>query len=145
MQLSTKGRYGVRLMLDLAIFYGNGPVTLKDVAKRQEISEKYLGHLIPALKNAGLVTSVRGAHGGYALARAPKTINLLAVVSALEGSLSLAECARRPSACRRSAACIVREVWQEASAKMLEYLASVDLERLAERQKRRQDTFSYAI
>ena len=76
MKLSTKGRYGSRLMLELALHYGEGPILLKDIAQTEEISEKYLGHLIPVLKVAGLINSTRGAHGGYTLARAPEQIRL---------------------------------------------------------------------
>ncbi|MGE5308898.1 MAG: RrF2 family transcriptional regulator [Deltaproteobacteria bacterium] len=146
MKLSTKGRYGVRLMFDLASHYGiNGPITLKDVARRQEISEKYLWHLIPPLKSAGLVNSVRGSRGGYVLSRPPKEINLLEIAEALEGQMCLVECAERPSMCSRSAACIAREVWAEASAKMLEYLADFTLEMMVERQRSKQEKLSYAI
>ena len=67
-KISTKGKYGTKLMLDLVLNYGNGPILLKDIAKRQEISEGYLEQIIPNLKNAGLLNSSRGAHGGYALA-----------------------------------------------------------------------------
>jgi len=145
MKLSTKGRYGVRLMLDLAVYHGNGPVTLKDVSKRQDISEKYLGHLIPPLKNAGLITSVRGSRGGYTLAKPPGAINLLEIVSALEGPMCLVECGEHPDMCRRSATCIAREVWAEASKRMFDYLASINLEKLVERQKGKQDKFNYSI
>jgi Rrf2 family protein len=132
-------------MLDLAVDYGNGPVTLKEVSKRQDISEKYLWHLIPPLKTAGLVTSARGSRGGYTLSKPPGSINLLEIFSALEGSACLVECTEHPSMCRRSATCIAREVWAEASKKMFDYLASLSLEKLVERQKSKQDKFSYAI
>lgn len=145
MKLSTKGRYGVRLMLELAVQYGKGPVTLKDVAKKQEISEKYLWHLIPPLKNAGLITSARGSRGGYTLTKHPRSINLLDIVSCLEGPLCLAECADHPSRCKRSALCIARDIWQEAAKKMLEYLAAFDLEKMIERQKNKQEKFTYSI
>jgi Rrf2 family protein len=145
MKLSTKGRYGVRMMLDLAAQYGKGPVTLKDIAKRQEISEKYLWHLIPPLKAAGLINSVRGSHGGYGLARHPESINLLEIVSCLEGSMCLVECAEHPSMCKRSAACVARDVWAEASSRMRDYLASFSLEKMAERQRNKTGQLNYSI
>ena len=84
MRLSTKGRYGTRLMLDLALHYGEGLVFLKDIAKREEISVGYLEHLIPPLKSAGLIKSSRGAHGGYSLAKEPSEINLREIVQVFE-------------------------------------------------------------
>ena len=92
MKMSTRARYGLRLMVDLAVKDGKGPILLKDVSRSQEISEKYLSQIIIPLKTAGLVKSFRGAHGGYTLQRDPAKINLLEVVSALEGDLSLVEC-----------------------------------------------------
>jgi Rrf2 family transcriptional regulator, cysteine metabolism repressor len=145
MKLSTKGRYGVRLMLDLATHYGKGPVTLKDVSKRQGISEKYLWHLIPPLKNAGLITSSRGAHGGYVLSKSPKDINLREIVSCLEGQMCLSECTGNPVLCKRSDMCVVREIWAEATAKMLETLASFTLERMMERQRIKTGQGNYSI
>ena len=115
MKLSTKGRYGARLMQDLAVHYGNGngPVLLKDIAERQGISEKYLGHLIAPLKAAGLINSTRGAHGGYMLAKGPSGITLKEVIQALEGSLSLAECIDAPCVCHRVKSCVTRDILEE--------------------------------
>ncbi len=81
MKLSTRARYGTRLMLKLALRYGKGPVFLKDIARAEEISEKYLSQIIIPLKGAGLVRAFRGAHGGYTLARAPDRIKLKDIVS----------------------------------------------------------------
>jgi len=118
MKLSTRGRYGVRLMMDLALRYGDGPILLKDIAKRQEISEKYLWQLINPLKTAGLVNSLRGAHGGYILGKAPEAISLKEILLVLEGSLSLVDCVDNPSLCERSSSCVCRDVWGEASKSM---------------------------
>jgi Rrf2 family protein len=145
MKLSTKGRYGLRLMLDLAISYGSGPIALKDVAQRQEISEKYLWHLIPPLKSAGLLTSIRGSRGGYTLARSPREINVLEIVTAVEGPMCLVDCTHHPAECSRAVSCVAREVWQEASARMAEYLAGCTLEQMVERQKGKQEKLSYSI
>ena len=145
MKLSTKGRYGVRLMFDLAVHYGQGAVVLKDVAARQDISEKYLWHLVNPLKNAGLIHSTRGAHGGYTLARPPAEITLKDILTILEGPMCLVECTEAPSLCERSNGCIAREVWAEVTSKMLEALDAFSLESMVEKQKDRQGGISYCI
>ncbi len=132
MKLSTKGRYGVRLMLDLALNEGNDPVTLKDIAARQEISEKYLSNIIPLLRNAGLVHSVRGSQGGYTLARPPSEITLKDILLVLEGSMCLVECVEKPLLCQRSELCFVRDVWDEVAGKMMEALESFTLQSMME-------------
>ena len=91
MKLSTKGRYGMRAMLDLAQHYDDGLVLVKDVARRQEVSERYLEHLFLSLKTAGLVKSVRGARGGFALAKAPDKIKLMDIINVSEGPLALVD------------------------------------------------------
>jgi Rrf2 family protein len=144
-KLSTKGRYGVRLMFDLALHFGEGAVTLKDVAKRQAISEKYLWHLIPPLKNAGLITATRGARGGYVLAKPPHLISLKEILQVLEGSMNLVECTDQPSLCQRSGNCVAREIWAEVTERMLQALASFTLEGMLEKQKVRQEVISYSI
>ncbi len=135
MKLSTRGRYGVRLMVDLALHYGNGPIYLKDIAGRQGISEKYLWQLINPLKAAGLVSSTRGAHGGYALAREPKGISLKEILQVLEGSLCLVDCVDNPASCKRAASCISRDIWGEASRDMQRTLADTTLAAMVSRQK----------
>ena len=145
MRLSTKGRYGVRLMLDLAIHEGLGPVTLKEIAARQEISEKYLSNLIPLLRNAGLVHSVRGSQGGYTLARLPRDITMKDILLVLEGSMCLVECTEQPQRCKRSEECLLRGIWDEVTGKMLETLQSYTLEAMVERQKLRKRVLSYSI
>ncbi len=145
MKLSTKGRYGVRLMFDLALHVGDGPVTLKDIAARQEISEKYLSNLIPLLRNAGFVHSARGSQGGYTLARPPRDVTLKDILLVLEGSMCLVECAEKPLICQRSEDCLMRDVWSEVNGKMLEALESFTLEGLMERQKLKTSVLSYSI
>lgn len=145
MKVSTKGRYGLRLMLDLALHFGEGPVLLKDIAARQGISEKYLWHLSAVLKNAGLITSARGARGGYALARPPAQINLREIVSLLEGPLCLVECVENSSYCRRSGSCAARDVWHEVSLKILGTLGTITLEKIAEEQRKKSKVPAYAI
>jgi Rrf2 family protein len=122
-------------MLDLALHCGEGPVLLREIADRQEISEKYLWQLINPLKMAGLVGSQRGAHGGYTLGRAPENISLKEILQVLEGSLCLVNCVDDPSFCERSPSCITREVWGEASKNMQQPLESTTLAAMVERQK----------
>ena len=135
MKLSTRGRYGVRLMLDLALHYGEGPILLKDIAERQEISEKYLWQLINPLKTTGLVNSLRGAHGGYVLGKSPEAISIKAILQVLEGSLCLVDCVDNPSLCERAPSCISRDIWGEASKNMQQTLEDTTLAAMVERQK----------
>lgn len=137
MKLSTKGRYGTRLMLQLALHYGEGPISLKDIAESQEISEKYLGHLIPLLKTSGLINSCQGAHGGYFLAKPPQDITLDEIIQATEGDIALVDCVTHPSSCDKAKSCIVREVWKEISEKMMECLDSTTLQDLIDQQKQK--------
>jgi Rrf2 family protein len=135
MKLSTRGRYGVRLMLELALHYGEGPILLRDIAERQGISEKYLWQLINPLKTTGLVNSLRGAHGGYVLGKAPEAISLKAILQILEGSLCLVDCVDNPALCKRSLSCISRDIWGEASKNMQQTLEDTTLAAMVERQK----------
>jgi Rrf2 family protein len=138
MKLSTRGRYGVRLMLELALHYGEGPILLRDIAERQGISEKYLWQLINPLKTTGLVNSQRGAHGGYMLGKAPEAISLKAILQILEGSLCLVDCVDNPALCERSLSCISRDIWREASKNMQQTLEDTTLAAMVERQKEKE-------
>ena len=142
MRLSTKGRYGARFMLDLALHYGEGPVPLKDVAKRQQISEKYLWNFIGPLKTAGLINSVRGSRGGYTLAKPPAEINLKEVVHTIEGSLCLVDCVDDPSVCERFRTCVTRDIWVEASDKLRNVLEAVTLRDMIKRVEGKQPGYS---
>ncbi|MFQ6081811.1 MAG: RrF2 family transcriptional regulator [Candidatus Aminicenantia bacterium] len=113
-KLSTKGRYGTRAIMDLALHFKDKPILLKDIAKREEISIRYLEQIIIPLKIAGLVKSVRGAKGGYKLARPPSEIKLGEVIQALEGSWSFVECVDDPSYCSRISICPTYEIWRNA-------------------------------
>lgn len=137
MKISTRGRYGLRIMIDLALHADDGLVLLRDIAARQEISEKYLWQIIVPLKSAGLVASVRGSHGGYRLARDPSLITLRDIVCTLEGPLSVVECVQYPEACSRSGACVSRDVWSEVSEKIQDILQSLTLADMVERSKGR--------
>lgn len=101
MKISTKGRYGLTIMMDLAKHYGKGPVPLKSIAERHKLSEHYLEQLVAPLRNAGLVRSVRGAYGGYKLTRSPEEISAGDVIRVLEGPISLVEFTEEDNPARR--------------------------------------------
>ena len=111
MKLSTRGRYGIHAMYDLALNADGGPQPIKAIAERQGIPEAYLEQLIAALKKDGLVISTRGAQGGYMLSRRPGEITVGAVLRSLEGGLSLVDCLDEEEACGKSCACPSRIVW----------------------------------
>lgn len=135
MKISTRARYGTRLMLELALHYGEGPVFLKDISKAEEISEKYLSQIIIPLRGAGLVNSFRGARGGYILAKKPSEINLRSIVEVLEGDLSLVGCIKKPSDCSRVSVCVTRDVWHQLGKKLTDTLEEVTLEDLVQKCK----------
>ena len=137
MKLSTKGRYGVRALLDLALHQGEGLVLLKDIARRQEVSLPYLEHLITPLIAAGLVKSTRGARGGVLLVKPPSEIKLSEVVQLLEGSIAPTDCVNNPDTCHRSGFCATRDVWIEMKNAMIQVLDSTTLQDLVERQQRK--------
>jgi len=114
MRLSTRGRYGTRLMLELAKNYGKGPLSMSEISGNQRIPIKYLEQLIIPLKKAKLVTSVRGPKGGHMLSRSPKKINLWDVLRLLEPKLSIVDCVGDGSICKNSRDCVIRPVWEEA-------------------------------
>ena len=143
MKLSTKGRYGVRLMIDLATHYGEGPILLREIAKREEISEKYLSNLVNPLKATGLVEATRGVHGGYILGKAPAEITMKEIVEVLEGPLCLVECVEKPSVCDRSTGCIAHDLWREAADEMTQVLEKYTLADMVERQKAKRDTLTH--
>ena len=110
MKLSTRGQYGTRALLELALHYGEGPVPLKDIARSQQISLQYLAHLITPLVAAGIMRSTPGARGGVWLAKSPQEIKLSEVLQLLEGSLAPVECINNPEACSRSDLCVTRDI-----------------------------------
>jgi Rrf2 family protein len=125
-------------MLELALHYGKGPVFLKCIAEKQGISEKYLWQLLAPLKAAGLVNSLRGAHGGYILAKPPAQITLKEIVVTLEGSLLAVECVDVPESCSRIQSCVTRDVWKEVSEKVSHTLEAITLQHLVGRQHQKE-------
>ncbi len=115
MKISTKGRYGLRILIDIAIHNSNSPRMIKQIAESQQISSKYVSRLILELKNAGFVKSVRGVNGGYILAKSPNAISLLDVVEAMEGEISIVDCVMNSDCCGRCSTCPARNVWKTAN------------------------------
>ncbi len=138
MKLSTRGRYGTRALLELALHQRDEPVPLKDVARRQQISLSYLEHVITPLIAAGIVRSTRGARGGVWLAKPPEEIRLSEVIQLLEGSIAPVECVNDPKYCPRSDFCVTRDIWGELKKAMNGVLESTTLQDLVERQKRKE-------
>jgi Rrf2 family cysteine metabolism transcriptional repressor len=138
MKISTKIRYGARAMLELAYHYGEGPIDLKEIATRENISLKYLEQVINPLRAAGLVKSIRGAKGGYSLAKPPSEICLYDVVETLEGPLNLLECLRDSKVCQKIPSCVTRDIWQEVSEAISKIFYSVTLEDMVNRKREKE-------
>ncbi|OQW96431.1 MAG: hypothetical protein BWK77_04735 [Verrucomicrobia bacterium A1] len=143
MGISTKGRYGVRFMIDLALHHKSGAVALKDVARRQGLSEKYLWQVLAPLKTEGLIAATRGARGGYALARPPSKITLREIVTTIEGEDLLVSGGAGPGG--ESPA--IRALWDELEARLSRAMEAISLQDLADRQRAADETASpfYAI
>ncbi len=133
-KLSTKGRYGTRLMLNLALHYdvGQEPVILKNVAKEEEISIRYLEQIIIPLKLSKLVKSIRGAGGGYILTHPPSKIQLIEIIEALEGPIALVDCVDDLEYCDRTPSCATYEVWKKATDLLKDYFTRTTLQDLVE-------------
>ena len=134
MKVSTKGRYGLRVMLELAVSYGSGPMAVDLIAEKQDLSAKYIHVLVAGLRAAGLVRAIRGPGGGYELTRPPETITLLDVITALEGPTVPVECVADTSVCSRTDRCAARDVWCEIAEAVDGILAGFTLAELAARQ-----------
>ena len=137
MKLSTRGRYGIRLLLDLALHGGEGLVLLKDIARRQGISLSYLEHLIAPLIGGGILKSTRGPRGGISLLKHPEEIKLSEVVRLLEGPIAPVECVNNPEAYPRSDLCAIRDIWTKVRNAAYEVLESTTLQDLVERQRQK--------
>ncbi|MGB8991098.1 MAG: Rrf2 family transcriptional regulator [Desulfobaccales bacterium] len=135
MKLSTRSRYGTRLMLDMAQHYREGPIQLGDIAKRQDVSVKYLEQIIIPLKKAHYIESVRGRKGGHVLTKPPEEITVGEIVALLEERTSLVECAEDATVCERADICPTRLLWKEASEAMFDRLEALTLADLVERGK----------
>ena len=135
MRLSTRSRYGTRMMQDLAEHYDKGPTRLGEIAKRQDISVKYLEQLIIPLKQGNFIRSVRGPKGGHMLTRPPEEISVGQIVKALEGRTELTGCIGNPGECGRSGSCLTRCIWKDVSKAIYDQLHSITLSAILEMEK----------
>ncbi len=135
MKLSTRTRYGIRAILELAEYYGNGPLQLRVIAHDQGVSVKYLEQLMAMLKAAGIIRSVRGSKGGYILAKPPGQVKVSECFQCLEGSIITTECVEDESFCERTNDCIARQVWTEVQNAVMGVLESITLQDLVDRAK----------
>lgn len=138
MKLSTRSRYGLRAMLVLALSEEGRSIMTKEIAEKQNLPATYLEQLMLALRKAKLVLAIRGAHGGYVLARDAKDISLAEIVEALEGPLDIADCADVPNCCFESEACALKEVFIEANRALYNAFDRVSLAQLAENQRNKE-------
>ena len=135
MKLTMKGDYGLRAMLDLAAYYGQGPIESADIANRQYIPEQYLDQILMALRKEGLVKSIRGPKGGHMLARSPASITMAQVLRATDGYVPPMECLPNPAFCQLSPGCALREVWRKIDEMTQSILTSTTIEELAQRHR----------
>lgn len=141
MKVSTKSRYGVAAMVDLAQHYGEGPVALRGVAERQQVSEHYLEQLMSSLRRAGLVRSLRGAQGGYELAKPPANVSVGDIVRAMEGPIAPVDCLLAEKSdtnpyCGKTTRCIRRDIWRKMGDSINETLDGITLQSLCEETER---------
>jgi len=132
MKLTTKGRYAVTAMLDLALRHNRGSVTLADIARRQGISLSYLEQLFAKLRRSGLVESVRGPGGGYSLARPPAEISVADIILAINENIDATRCGGQRN-CQDDAPCLTHQLWEDLSARIYEFLNGITLGDLVQR------------
>jgi len=125
-------------MLDLALNFANDPVLLKDIARRQEVSGKYLEHLMSTFRKRGLVRSIRGARGGYLLAKPPSEIRLSEIMEIMEGSMAPVDCVDDPQVCHRANLCVTRDIWAKMKEAIDNILESMTLQDMVEEQKKKE-------
>ncbi len=130
MKISTRGRYGLRILIDLAQNETGSPRMISDICKSQSLSRKYIGRLIIPLCKAGLVVSKRGAKGGYFLNCDPKKVSLLDILEIMEGKLSVVACVACPHRCKREKQCIAHDIWANVNEKIRKALSTLSLQRI---------------
>lgn len=145
MKLSSRTRYGIRAMLELAFEYGKKPLQIKSIADREDISNKYLEQLIAMLKSAGLVRSVRGPRGGYMLAKPPQEILLKDIFVTLEGPISSVDCLKHPQFTLNCTDCATRQIWNEIQDAITKVLASRTLKDLIDQTGQSKDAKNFQI
>ena len=142
MKLTTRFRYGTRAVLDLSLHSAQRPVSIKEIAERQELSQKYLENLFSTLQSAGIIRSIRGPQGGYQLSRKPEEISLKILYDILEGATPLSDCTADPTVCNRSESCVTKQVWAEMYHRSMDYLEGITLRTLMDSMENMQTTAS---
>ena len=137
MKLSTRARYGTKVLLELSLHWGEGPVLLKEIAQRQQIPLPYLQQLIGPLVKQGIIKTTRGARGGISLLKLPKEVRLSEVIQILEGSITPVACVDNPELYPRSDTCVTHDIWAEVKKAMDGVLESTTFEDLVEQQKQK--------
>lgn len=132
MKISTRGRYGVRILLDLARHEDGTPRLIREISAAEQISAKYISRLIIDLRRAGIVSSVRGARGGFLLAKKPAELTLLEIVETMEGPLSVVECVRTPETCERHGGCASHAAWEILNAEIRAAMSRITLQKILE-------------
>jgi Rrf2 family protein len=140
MKLSTRSVYGMRAMLALADHYREGFLIVKDIAEQQNLPATYLEQLMVPLRKAGLVSAIRGAHGGYTLARSPHDITIAEIVAVLEGPLELVECPSGAGCCGQPESCALMGLWADASKTLVDFFTAISLADMVERQHAKEST-----
>ncbi len=133
MKISTKGRYGMRTLVDIALHQSEGPVPLNEIAERQGISAKYLWQVLNPLRTAGLLNVVRGSRGGYSLQHPPRETTLLDIISILEGPVAITDCSANDPACARAEHCASRGVWVDVNRTLVDALSGITLQDVLDR------------
>ena len=128
MKITTKGRYGLRILIDLAMHDPGKPRMLRDIAQSQQISEKYISRLVIDLRRAHLIRSVRGINGGFFLAKLPEEITLLDILETMEGPISVVDCVRSPEKCHRQRLCPARNIWKDLNEGIRDLTAKITLD-----------------
>lgn len=144
MKLSTKARYGLRAITEIAKAYGGPPAKRKEIAEKQGLSDSYLENLLIVLKNIRIIETTRGSNGGYVLCRAPSETSVLEIVEALEGPLDLVECVSSSNSCEKTDRCSARMVWGELSELLRKSLSAKTLQDLVDQENTAQN-FDYCI
>jgi Rrf2 family protein len=134
-KISTRSRYGLRAMLELALHHGEGPVMMQSIADNQGVSRKYLDTIFTSLKNAGLIHSRRGIGGGHVLGRAPAEIRVSDILRAIEGPITLVDCVHDPSFCSRTHRCVTRDIWLDVTVAIERVLDSMTLADLVQKHR----------
>jgi Rrf2 family protein len=132
LKLSTKGQYGVRAMFEIARGYPESPVTIKEIAERQDVSVAYLEQILNKLRRAGLIRSVKGPGGGYLLTKDPGSVNIASILKELEGPVAITSCLDPEEGCARVEGCVTHLLWRSLGAKIEAFLETITLRDLLE-------------